>query len=162
MLARAKIVVDGVVQGVGYRYAARAIARANNLVGYVKNLEDGTVEIVCEGEKDDINSFAEEVRIVKEPMRVDKVDVTFEEPKQEFKAFRIVTGDLAEEVVEGFSTGSAYFNILIGGQKGMLSKQDQTIAEIRALREDMKAFLDERFRRLEKEIDQIKARLGMV
>jgi len=162
MPARARIVVDGLVQGVGYRYAVRAIARAHNLVGYVTNLEDDTVEIICEGDKGDIESFLEEIKIVKEPIRVDKVDVSFEEPRQEFKAFKIVTGELAQEVVEGFSTGSAYFNILVGGQKEMLGKQDQIIGEIRALREEMKAFLDERFRRLEKEIDQIKARLGMV
>jgi len=168
MLTRARIVVDGVVQGVGYRYSVRAIARAHNLAGYVKNQEDGTVEIVCEGERNDIDSFAEKVKILEEPIRVDKVDVSFEEPKQEFRTFKIVTGELAEEVVEGFSTGSTYFKILIGGQKEMLGKQDQVIGEIHqvigeihALREDMKAFLDERFRRLEKEIDQIKVKLGM-
>jgi acylphosphatase len=176
MLTRARIVVDGLVQGVGYRYAVRAVARAHNLLGYVKNLEDGTVEIICEGERNDIRSFADGVKIVKEPIRVDKVDVTFEEPKHEFKSFRIVTGDLADEMVEGFATGSAYFNIMIGKQDQMIGKQDQmigkqdqtigkqdqTIGEIHGLREDMKAFLDERFRRLEREIDQIKGRLGIV
>ncbi|MEM2759862.1 MAG: acylphosphatase [Nitrososphaerales archaeon] len=168
MQSRARISVDGVVQGVGYRYAVRSIARSHNLVGSIRNMEDGTVEIVCEGERDQIESFVSEIKNVKEPVRVDKVDVKFEEPRKEFRTFRIIAGDLTDEVVEGFSTGSAYFNIMLAKQDQMLVKQDQmlvkqdhTIGEIRLLREEMRTFLDERFRRLEKEIDAIKAKLGM-
>jgi len=130
VLSRARIVIDGMIQGVGSRYSVRALARTYNLLGYVKNLDDGTVEIICEGERGDIEQFINVMKTVKEPAKVEKVDVSFEEAKKEFKTFRIVTGELAEEIVEGFSTGAAYFNILIG-------KQDQTIAEIRGLREEL-------------------------
>ncbi|RCV65972.1 hypothetical protein C5S53_01090 [Methanophagales archaeon] len=47
-------------------------------------------------------------------------------------------------------------------QDMMLEKQDDTIGEIRGLREDLKSFIEERFDRLEREIEIIKAKLGML
>ena len=44
----------------------------------------------------------------------------------------------------------------------MLGKQDETINEIRGLREDLKAYMEKRFERLEREIEVIKAKMGMV
>jgi hypothetical protein len=44
----------------------------------------------------------------------------------------------------------------------MLEKQDGTIGEIRGLREDLKSFMEERLNRLEREIEIIKAKLGML
>ena len=52
------IVVEGRVQGVGYRYFARKQALLLGLEGWVKNLPDGRVEILCSGDKDAVNEFA--------------------------------------------------------------------------------------------------------
>ena len=41
--------VHGIVQGVGFRYAAVSRARALRLSGYVRNMDDGSVEVVAEG-----------------------------------------------------------------------------------------------------------------
>jgi acylphosphatase len=41
--------VPGMVQGVGFRYSAVSQARALGLSGYVRNMEDGSVEVVAEG-----------------------------------------------------------------------------------------------------------------
>ena len=41
--------VHGIVQGVGFRYAAVGRARALRLSGYVRNMDDGSVEVVAEG-----------------------------------------------------------------------------------------------------------------
>ena len=41
--------VHGIVQGVGFRYAAVSRARALHLSGYVRNMDDGSVEVVAEG-----------------------------------------------------------------------------------------------------------------
>jgi hypothetical protein len=46
--------------------------------------------------------------------------------------------------------------------KKMLEKRDKTLGEIRGLREDLKSFIEERFDRLEREIELLKAKLGML
>ena len=44
----------------------------------------------------------------------------------------------------------------------MLEKQDDTTGEIRGLRKDLKSFMEERFNRLEREIELLKAKLGLL
>lgn len=50
-LKRLEATVYGLVQGVGYRWYARQMARRLNLSGYVRNRSDGTVEVVAEGQE---------------------------------------------------------------------------------------------------------------
>ena len=47
----------GTVQGVGFRYTVRQIAAEFAVTGYVKNLPDGTVEMVAEGEIRELKRF---------------------------------------------------------------------------------------------------------
>jgi len=60
---RAHIIVSGIVQGVGFRYFIYRKAVELGLRGYVKNLFDGNVEIVVEGEKDKIQILIEHAKI---------------------------------------------------------------------------------------------------
>ena len=53
------IVVRGRVQGVGYRYSARARASELGLAGWVRNCPDGTVEIHAEGDRENLQTFVE-------------------------------------------------------------------------------------------------------
>lgn len=57
-----RIVVSGLVQGVGYRYFVMRAARSLGIVGYVKNLHNGNVEIIAEGETGPLNQLIEEVK----------------------------------------------------------------------------------------------------
>lgn len=50
-----KATVTGRVQGVGYRQASRLVARSMNLVGWVRNLDNGSVEIFAQGESDSLD-----------------------------------------------------------------------------------------------------------
>jgi acylphosphatase len=56
-----RIQYRGRVQGVGFRYTVRTIANHHPVAGYVKNLPDGTVEVVAQGEREAINSFRAEI-----------------------------------------------------------------------------------------------------
>jgi len=60
-LAKARIVVDGVVQGVDYRALVKQVARQLSLKGLVRNFEDTKVEIFCEGSRDRIMEFLKKI-----------------------------------------------------------------------------------------------------
>ena len=56
---RLRAIVHGRVQGVGYRYFARREAAARGLSGGARNLSDGTVEVVAEGDRPALEAFVQ-------------------------------------------------------------------------------------------------------
>jgi len=57
-----QIIYSGRVQGVGFRYSAKMTARGFDVTGTVRNLPDGTVELVAEGEKAELEAFRAAIR----------------------------------------------------------------------------------------------------
>ncbi|AJC72914.1 acylphosphatase [Pseudothermotoga hypogea DSM 11164 = NBRC 106472] len=81
--------VFGHVQGVGFRYFTYRVAKRLNVTGYVRNAEDGTVEIHAEGEEKILERFLDEVS--RGPTMAIVTDVRVEEvPVQGFRSFDIV------------------------------------------------------------------------
>jgi acylphosphatase len=56
-MIRRTSIFSGHVQGVGFRYTARGVARSRAVTGYVRNLPDGNVELVVEGEASEIDAL---------------------------------------------------------------------------------------------------------
>lgn len=56
-----RAIFEGHVQGVGFRYAVKDIAKGFDVVGWVKNLADGTVELRINGEEDEVEEFLREI-----------------------------------------------------------------------------------------------------
>lgn len=56
---RREVVYSGHVQGVGFRYTAQRLARGLEVTGFVRNLSDGRVQLVVEGESDEIAGLLE-------------------------------------------------------------------------------------------------------
>jgi acylphosphatase len=54
MKIRVQVLIEGRVQGVFFRAETRTVARQHNLTGWVKNLHDGCVEAVFEGEEENV------------------------------------------------------------------------------------------------------------
>jgi acylphosphatase len=52
-----RVTYSGRVQGVGFRYTTRRIAHGYDVTGYVRNLPDGNVELVAEGEAGELERF---------------------------------------------------------------------------------------------------------
>ena len=87
--ARAHVVVHGIVQGVGFRFACRREAAANGLTGWVRNNYDGSVEAVFEGERSDVEEMVDWCRNGPSPAHVRSVDVDWQQPSGRFHSFDI-------------------------------------------------------------------------
>ncbi len=88
-MRRIEVYVEGVVQGVGFRYFTRRVARELGVKGYVKNLPDGRVFIVAEGDEGQIEKFLSMIRKGPPLAIVKKVHVAEAEAKGEFEDFTI-------------------------------------------------------------------------
>jgi len=60
-LAKARIVVDGIVQSVGYRALVKQLARQLSLKGLIRNLGDAEVEIFCDGHEGDMRELLKQI-----------------------------------------------------------------------------------------------------
>ena len=160
-MQHASITVHGTVQGVGFRYIVRIAATRLGITGHVKNLDDGSVEIECEGEEERIDELVDIIKGSRKPIHVEDVKIRRADAEGKFATFRIIMGDLTSEMVEGFSTGTMYLERIDSKQDQMLDKQDQTIKEIRTLSSSMHDMLDARFQKLENEISHIKTKMNI-
>jgi len=86
---RAHILISGRVQGVGFRYYVQRTARGMSLHGWVRNLSDGRVEAVFEGDEDHIKKAIKACEIGPGTARVENINVDWEEPKESSDGFRI-------------------------------------------------------------------------
>lgn len=58
---RRQVIYSGHVQGVGFRFTTHSISQGHDVAGYVKNLPDGSVEVLVEGSEKQIDAFLAEV-----------------------------------------------------------------------------------------------------
>ncbi len=88
-MKRAHIWVSGRVQGVWFRATAREIANRLGLKGWVRNLPDGRVEIVAEGDESALDEFIKWCWEGPPLARVEDVEVEWERPTGEFRSFEV-------------------------------------------------------------------------
>ena len=89
-LARVRIVVRGVVQGVFFRWNARVLAQQLGVFGFVRNLPDGeSVEVVAEGERARLDAFVKWCKRGPDDASVNGADVDWSDYRGEFKDFQI-------------------------------------------------------------------------
>jgi len=84
-----RILVKGLVQGVGYRYYCRRKADEYGIRGLVRNLFNGDVELLAEGHQNLINDFIKDLRTGPSGAHVRSVLVEESEHKDDFKDFII-------------------------------------------------------------------------
>jgi len=163
-----------------YRARVVALAKGFGLVGFARNLPDGRVEVVAEGEKDDLEGFASALKMENTLIQAEDVEATYSDASGDYAGFHKITGpdetgdrldegvEILKEIVvtlkEGFGDlGSKMDSMLekqdsmLEKQDSMLEKQDTTIGEIRGLRYDMKSHMDQRFERIETDLAELKA-----
>ena len=89
MDVRAHITVCGLVQGVGFRYFVLNQAERFGLNGFVRNLFDGGVEIVVEGDRSIVEEFIKSVKTGPRLARVTDLMIDWQKPEQQFHEFTI-------------------------------------------------------------------------
>ncbi|MFH2071006.1 MAG: acylphosphatase [Elusimicrobiota bacterium] len=87
MQSRIHIIIDGEVQGVGYRYFAVRLAQSLGIVGWVLNKPDGSVEIDAEGEKTDLDRFIARLKTEHKWAIVKSVETNWFDPTGNYSNF---------------------------------------------------------------------------
>lgn len=90
MKVRAHVFIFGRVQGVFFRSQTRRESKRNNVVGWVRNLRDGGVEAIFEGEKKNVQKLIEFCKAGPFGAKVDKTKILIQEYTGEFTDFKIL------------------------------------------------------------------------
>ena len=83
-----RVFFSGRVQGVGFRYTTQKIAQKLNLTGLVRNLPDGRVEVIAEGQQESLEQMVVELSNYFEGYIRDK-EAVYHQAKGQFKGFQI-------------------------------------------------------------------------
>lgn len=89
MKKRVHIFVSGLVQGVNFRYYTREMAKKLGVLGWVKNLRDGRVEVMMEGEEEKVQKMIDWLKKGPPLARVENLEIEFQDFQNEFSDFDI-------------------------------------------------------------------------
>jgi len=86
---RVHLVISGDVQGVFFRHHTNKEANKLGLTGFVRNLPNGNVEVIAEGKEQNLKELIKFCKKGSEGANVDKVQIEYQEAKNEFNTFSI-------------------------------------------------------------------------
>jgi acylphosphatase len=84
-----QIFYSGSVQGVGFRYSVKSVAAGYEVTGWVRNLPDGRVELVAEGDLEELKGFGQAVRDSGLDHFIAKEQVNWSQAQGQFRGFEI-------------------------------------------------------------------------
>jgi len=87
---RVRLFIKGKVQGVFFRQALKVTAKKNNVTGWVRNLKDGRVEALLEGEDLDVSTLVEWCHAGSANARVEDIEIKNDKYKGEFSKFEVL------------------------------------------------------------------------
>ncbi len=88
---RLHVFYAGRVQGVGFRYSVKRLAQGFEVTGAVRNLPDGRVELIAEGERNELEEFRRAIQDSELGHFVRGEEKSWTEAKNEFRGFEIVS-----------------------------------------------------------------------
>ena len=89
MRKQAHVYYSGRVQGIGFRYTAREVACGYEVTGFVQNLPDGRVEMIVEGDEEEVKAFLDAIKASQLVSHIRQTDVEWLEPCNGAKQFEI-------------------------------------------------------------------------
>ena len=143
---RVEIIAKGDVQRVGYRDVVEKIARKLKIKGFVENLKPYDVNIIAEGEKENLNEFIKRIKIRKYSIDVEELAVEFKPHTGEFEYFEIKRGDWKDELGERLDVaGTVLYGIrdTLVDMKGTQEEMKGTQEEMKGTQEEMKGTQEE-------------------
>ena len=87
---RMHLVYSGHVQGVGFRYTVRRVAEGFEVTGTIRNLQDGRVELLSEGNENELDAFRKAIRDAGLAHFIKNEEVNWGKPSNQFRGFEIV------------------------------------------------------------------------
>lgn len=87
---RVRVIISGRVQGVYFRHFTKVKASELGVRGWVKNLDDGRVEAVFEGDPGPVRAMVDWCHHGPPTARVDSVEISFEDYRGDFTGFRVI------------------------------------------------------------------------
>ena len=85
------ITVEGFVQGVGFRFFVFQLGKSRGLKGWVRNRINGSVEIVAQGDADDLEFLLEELDRGPQMAQVSKVNAEWSDELEDLPSFTVLT-----------------------------------------------------------------------
>jgi len=157
-MKRFSAVAAGRVQRVGFREHVYRETFNKDISGYVKNLDNGEVEIVAEGSEEDLRALIDRINIIRYPIAVKSFAIKWQEATGEFTSFEIIRGDLQEELFERVDfAGTIMYQTLenselsLKKQDQMLDKQDQSLQLQHTMLDKQDQMLEKQDRMLDKQ-----------
>jgi acylphosphatase len=150
-------IVSGRVQHVGYRSRVVTMARTLDLKGYVKNLTDGRVYVVAEGEAADLERFCRSIRMEDPLISVEDVQVHLFPPKGAWDDFYKIAGDTETETDTRLDTAVVFLKELIVVVKDGFNETNSWIGSIDRKLDRVDGKLDRIAKTQEKISDRIDA-----
>ena len=155
-----EITVKGRVQRVGYRELVQDIAFDLGFTGYVENMPNHTVRIVCVGPEERFEDFISRIRVDNGFIKVSDISVSMSDVVEEFDYFEIRRGDLNVEMGERFDTAIVLFKEMKGemstGFKELKGEIAGTRNELREEISGMRGEMSTGFKEVKEEISGMK------
>lgn len=136
-----KAMVSGKVQHVGYRSRVVTMARTLDLKGFVKNLEDGRVYVVAEGEKQDLERFCRAIRMEDPLIRVEDIQVHLSPSKEAWDDFYKISGE--SETDSRLDTATVYLKTLTLVVKDGFEETNSRLSSVESKLENIDGKLDQ-------------------
>ena len=89
-LVRVNVYYSGRVQGVGFRYIVKSLVTGYEVLGTVKNLSDGRVEMVVEGQQGELEEFLQAIRDSGLRSNIQDENIVWGEAEDKFRGFKII------------------------------------------------------------------------
>ena len=89
-LVRVQVLYSGRVQGVGFRYTVKSLVPGYDVLGIIRNLPDGRVELIVEGKQEELDAFLKAIRDSGLRRNIGDEEIVFGNAQDNFKGFEIV------------------------------------------------------------------------